>query len=417
MGDVDYLRKLRDEGNIKNAVVVGGGLIGIEVCEALKLSGISVTVVELLPQVLMFLDPELAKLVENHVCSKSVNVVTNNGITEFLGEKGKLKGVRLQDGTVLSCELALVSIGVQPNTKLAIDAGLKIGSTGAISVNEYMQTSDPDIYAAGDCVEVKNIVTDKNVYAPLGDLANLQGRVIGENIINGNSSKFSGTILTSICKVFDFTAGATGISETAARKLGYDIETVVSAGPDKPGFMGGLPLISKLVVQKSDGRILGYQCVGMGDVSRQIATAAIAVQNRLTYETIINADLPYAPPFSPAIDHFICTAHVMENKLRGRLIGISSEEVLSKLKSVDKPFIIDARGPDEYEQMRLGIGEVLIPLGMLRKRLGELPSDKNKEIICYCKISLRGYETALILQANGWKNVKVMEGRYYCLAI
>jgi NADPH-dependent 2,4-dienoyl-CoA reductase/sulfur reductase-like enzyme/rhodanese-related sulfurtransferase len=411
MHDADYLRKIRDEKKIKRAVVVGGGLIGIETCEALQLAGIDVTVVELLPQLLTFLDPELAKLVENHVHSKSVHVITSNGVAAFLGHEGKLTSVKLQNGTELSCDLAVVSIGVQPNSKLAADAGLTIGEFGAISVDKYMQTSDPDIYAAGDCVEINNLVTGKKVYAPLGDLANLQGRVAGENAVKGNTVTFSGTIQTSICKIFEFTAGSTGISETTANKLGYsDIETVINASPDKPGFMGGVLLVSKMIVDKNTERLLGYQCVGPGDVSKQIATAAMAVQGKLTVGDLVNSDLPYAPPFSLAIDHFIAASHIMQNKLKGRMIGISTREVRKKLNGADKPFLLDARGPDEYHDMRLGVGEVLIPLGMLRKRLNELPEDKEKEIICYCKISLRGYEAALVLSANGWKNVKVMEG-------
>ena len=136
----------------------------------------------------------------------------------------------------------------------------------------------------------------------------------------------------------------------------------------------------------------------------------MAIQGKLTVEDIINADLPYAPPFSLAIDHFIATAHLMQNKMKGRLKGISCKDVRDKLQAGEKPFIIDTRGPEEFEELRLGIGETLIPLGALRKRLKELPEDKNKEIICYCKISLRGYEAAIALEGNGWKNVKVMEG-------
>jgi NADPH-dependent 2,4-dienoyl-CoA reductase/sulfur reductase-like enzyme/rhodanese-related sulfurtransferase len=411
MQDADYLRKIRDEKNIKKAVVIGGGLIGIETCEALQLAGIEITVVEMLPQLLTFLDWELAKLVENHVRSKGANVITENGVAEFLGENGRLTGVKLQNGTELPCELAVVAIGVNPNSILARDAGLDVGITGGIAVNEYMQTSDPDIYAAGDCVESLNIITGKKVHAPYGDLANLQGRVAGENAIIGNSVKFPGTIQTGICKVFDFAAGSTGLSEKAALAAGFkDIETVINASPDKPGFMTGLLLVTKLVVEKKTGKILGAQCVGPGDVSKQLAIWAMAIKGNLTVEDMINADLPYAPPFSLAIDHSIAGAHIMQNKLKGRMKGISCADVKKKIDAGEKPFIIDTRGPDEFEQMRLGIGERLIPLGALRNRLNELPADKNMEIICFCKISLRGYEAARILEGRGWNNVKVMEG-------
>lgn len=411
MQDADYLRRIRDEKQIRKAVVIGGGLIGMETCEALHLAGIEVTVVEMLPQLLTFLDWEMAKLVENHVRSKNANVINENGVAEFIGENGKLTGIKLQNGTELPCELAVVAVGVTPNTQLARAAGLETGATGGLLVNEYMQTSDPDIYAAGDCVESLALVTGRKVHAPYGDLANLQGRVAGENAAGGNQATFPGTIQTGICKVFDFTAGSTGLSEKAARAAGFDdIETVVNASPDKPGFMEGKLLVSKLVVDKTSGKILGAQCVGPGDVSKQIAIWAMAITGGLDVERMCNADLPYAPPFSLAIDHTIATAHIMQNKLKGRMRGISCRALKDKLAAGEKPVIIDTRGPDEYEQMRLGIGERLIPLGALRNRLGELPEDKSAEIICYCKISLRGYEAARVLEGRGWSNVKVMEG-------
>jgi pyruvate/2-oxoglutarate dehydrogenase complex dihydrolipoamide dehydrogenase (E3) component/rhodanese-related sulfurtransferase len=400
-----------DEKKVKKAVIVGGGLIGIETSEALQLGGVDVTIVECLSQLLPFLDWKMAKLVENHIQSKGVDVILENGVSEFTGENGTLKSVKLQDGRELSCELAVLAIGVAPNSELAADAGLETGGLGGILVNEKMQTSDPDIYAAGDCVEIKNLLSGRQVLAPFGDLANLQGRVAGENALNGNRASFPGTIQTGICKAFDFSAGATGFSEKAAAGAGFtDIETVINAGPDKPGFMGAKLLVSKMLVNKKDHRLIGYQCVGPGDVSKQVAVAAMAIQGKQTIEDLVNLDLPYAPPYSLAIDHFIGSAHIMQNKLCGRMIGISAEAVYEKLKSNEVPFLLDARSLQEFEEMRLGMGEKLIPLGALRNRLNELPIDKEAEIICYCKISLRGYETALILNANGWNNVKVMEG-------
>jgi len=172
--DADYLRKIRDERKIRKAVVIGGGLIGIETCEALNLAGIEITVVEMLPQLLTFLDWEMARLVEGHLRSKSVNLFTDNGLAAFLGENGKLTGVKLANGTELPCELAVVAVGVKPNIALAQQAGLEIGTAGGIKVNEYMQTSDPSIYAAGDCVEVTNRLTGQSMHAPYGDLANLE---------------------------------------------------------------------------------------------------------------------------------------------------------------------------------------------------------------------------------------------------
>jgi len=410
LSDADYLRKIRDEGKIKKAVVVGGGLIGIETCEALHLAGIEITIVELLPQLLTFLDKQMARLVEKYIQTKA-NVILKNGVMAFLGENGRLTAVKLQNGTEIPCELAVIAIGVSPNTTFAKNAGIEIGNTGGIIVNEYMQTNDPDIYAAGDCVEIPNLITGKSVHAPYGDLANLEGRVAGENVIMGNAAKFPGTIQTGICKVFDYGVGSTGLSEQNALQQGFDtIETVVNASLDKPGFMQGKLLITKLVVNKINGNILGAQVIGPGEVSKQVAIWAMAIKSNLTVDDMVNADLPYAPPYSLAIDHSIATAHVMQNKLKGLFKGLSAKGLKNKLNNKEPMVLLDVRNPDEYEEMRLGVGEKLIPLGQLRKRLHELPEDKNTEIVTWCKISLRGYEAARVLQAYGYQNVKVLEG-------
>jgi len=409
MQDADYLRKIRDEQKIQKAVVIGGGLIGIETLEALHLAGIELTMVELLPQLLTFLDWKMAKLVENYLKSKA-NVVTKNGVAEFIGGHGKLTGVKLQNGTEIPCELAVVAIGVRPRVNLAKAAGLEIGKLGGIIVNEYMQTSDPDIYAAGDCCEIPNLITGKNVLAPYGDLANLEGRAAGENIIKGNVVTFPGTIQTGVCKIFDYGVGITGLSETKAIDANIDYVKAVNASPDKPGFMDGKLLFTKLVAERKTGRILGAQCLGPGDVSKQLAIWATAIKGKLTVDDMVNADLPYAPPFSLAIDHSIATAHILQNKMHGLFDGISALDLKTMLDGGEDLYILDVRGADEYEQTRLGVGEILIPLGVLRKRINELPADKNKTIVTYCKISLRGYEAAMLIKAHGYTNVKVMEG-------
>lgn len=410
LSDADYLRKIHDEKIIKKAVVIGGGLIGIETCEALHLAGIDITIVELLPQLLTFLDKPMAMLVEKYVQSK-VNVILGNGVASFLGENGKLNAVKLQNGTEIPCELAVLAIGVSPNVNLAREAGLRIGKTGGIVVDKYMQTSDPDIYAAGDCIELPHLISGVPVHAPFGDLANLQGRVVGQNVILGNVASFPGTIQTGICKVFDYGVGTTGLSEQNAERMGIDgFETVINTSLDKPGFMNGKLLITKLMVKKESGKILGAQVIGPGDVSKQIAIWAMAIQGNMSIEDMVNADLPYAPPFSLAIDHSITSAHIMQNKLKGLFQGIFAKDLNRKIKNKEKVFLLDVRNPNEYELMRMGKGEILIPLGQLRNRLNELPEDKNIEIVTWCKISLRGYEAALILQSAGYTNVKILEG-------
>ncbi|MGE4351448.1 MAG: FAD-dependent oxidoreductase [Bdellovibrionales bacterium] len=412
MKDADYLRKVRDEGIVKKAVIIGGGLNGLEACEALNLAKIDTAIVERLPHLLSFLDEEMAMLVENHLRSKKVELYLENGLASFVGENGKLTGVQLQDGKTLPCDLAVVAVGVRPNAALAKEAGLEIGATGGIVVDTQMRTSDPDIYAAGDCIEIPQLITGKKVHAPYGDLANLEGRVAGENAALAQpTAQFPGTLQTGICKVFDFAAGTTGLSEKTARQNGFDdIETVINASPDKPGFMTGKLLISKMVVDRKTGRVLGVQCVGPGDVSKQIAIWATALKGELGVEDMVNADLPYAPPFSLAIDHSIATAHLMQNKLAGRLKGVSAAQVKEKMGSLDRPLLLDVRDAKEYEAMHLGLGEKLVPLDELHDRLGEISDNKEQEIVCYCKISLRGYEAALLLEAKGYKKVRVMEG-------
>jgi NADPH-dependent 2,4-dienoyl-CoA reductase/sulfur reductase-like enzyme/rhodanese-related sulfurtransferase len=411
MEDAVALKKVAVEKKVKKAVVVGGGLIGIETCEALELAGIDITVVEMQDQVLPFLDWEMAKLVENHMREKGVNVITGRGVTKFLGKEGRINGVELSDGEVIPCDHAVISIGVRPNSQIAQDAGLKIGESWGISVNRFMQTSDPDIYAAGDCVEVTNLITKNKQHWPMGDAANLQGRVLAQNVVEGNIEEYNGAIGTGICKVFDMTAGATGLSEKMAEREGFqNIITAIHAAPDKPGFMGGSALIIKLIAAKSTGRLLGMQAVGVGDVSKRVATAAMALHGQLCLSEMVNLDLPYAPPFSPAIDNFIAAVHMLENKWRKLMDGISASQLKRKLDAGEKPFILDVRGLDEYETLRLGVGETVIPLGMLRKQLDKLPKNKSAEIITYCKISLRGYEASCCLRALGYTNVKVLEG-------
>jgi len=410
MEDAVGLKKVAQEKKIKRAVVIGGGLIGIETCEALQLAGIQVTVVEMLDQILPFLDWELAKLVENHLKSKGVEVITGTAVKAIQGE-GKASGVLLSDGRVLDCEQVVFSIGVRPNSKLAKEAGLKVGDRGGIAVNRFMQTSDADIYAAGDCVEVTNLITQEKQHWPMGDAANLQGRVAAQNVVFGNVEEYEGIVGTGICKVFDFTAGSTGLSEKMARREGFsNLITAVHAAPDKPGFMGANPVIIKLLAAKTTGRLLGMQVVGTGDVSKRLAMAAVALQGRMCISQLVNLDLPYAPPFSPAIDNFITAAHVLENKWRGHMEGICSSDLKTRLDKGEKIFLLDVRGPEEFEEMSLNLGETLIPLGKIRNSLDSLPKDKNTEIVAYCKISLRGYEAACCLKSLGYTNVKVLEG-------
>ncbi|BAH76114.1 FAD-dependent oxidoreductase [Solidesulfovibrio magneticus] len=408
--DADLLREKAKAMPGGRAVIVGGGLIGMETCEALTDAGLAVTVVEALPQILGFLDPELALLVANHAKAKGAAVLTGVGLSEILGANGAVSGVRLADGRELPCSLVVLAIGVAPNVALAKAAGLELGATGGIKIDAHMRTSDPDIYAAGDCVEVTNRLTGQPMLAPYGDLANLEGRVAGENAALGDTATFPGTIGSGICKVFDFAAGSTGLSERRAREAGIDVVSAVNAGSDIPGFMGAKLLVSKIVAEAKTGRILGFSCVGPGNVNRQVAEMAMAILGGLTVDDLAMADLPYAPPYSLAIDHAIASAHILQNKMRGLMRSVGNGEIKARLDAGDRPLLLDVRGPKEFERTRLGLGETLIPVGQLRKRLAELPQDKTTPIVAYCGVSMRAYEAQRMLLAAGYDNVTVMEG-------
>jgi NADPH-dependent 2,4-dienoyl-CoA reductase/sulfur reductase-like enzyme/rhodanese-related sulfurtransferase len=403
--DAEGIKAALSKGRAHDVVIVGGGLIGMETTEALATSGCRVTIVEMLPQTLHILDAEMARLVELHLESKGVKVLTGAKVLSFEGQ-GKVQTVVTEKGS-LPADLVIMGIGVRPNAKLAREAGLEIGTTGAIKVDERMQTSDSDIYAAGDCVECRDLLTGQACYVPLGSTANKQGRVAAVNICGGNDT-FPGVLGSIVLKVFDYGVARTGLTESAARELGYDVVAALAPGPDKAHYMPSAKLLMlKLVVDRATRRLLGAQAVGPGVGDKRTDVAAMAIASGWTVDQLANADLTYAPPFSPALDNLITAANVARNKLDGLMVGVSAAEVHRMLQEKRDFLFIDVRTPGEYESVRLP-GSTLIPLSALRGRLEELPRDK--EIVTFCQISLRGYEAALVLQAAGFKNVRVLDG-------
>ncbi len=402
--DAQLLKGLAISGD--SACIVGGGLIGLEIAEALQQKGMRVTLIEMREQLLPgILDAEMAALVEKHVRQQGVTVLTDCKVTGFAG-KGAVEAV-LAGERKLSADLVVLAPGVVPNVALARAAGLDIGATGAIAVDAAQATSDPDIYACGDCCETTHLVTGKKVHIPLGSTANKQGRVAGINAAGGQAS-FAGVIGTSILKVFRLNAGKTGLSETEARAEGYDVETVISPAHDRAHFFpGAKPIVLKLVAERSTGRILGLQAAGEGCVDKRLDAAATAITFKATAEQMSQLDLAYAPPYAAAMDNLIVAADIMKNKLNGQARGISAREVKLRLEREDDFILLDVRSPAEHAESGIE-GARLIPLGMLRERLHELPADK--EIVAFCKISLRGYEAQRILDAAGFANVKFMDG-------
>jgi NADPH-dependent 2,4-dienoyl-CoA reductase/sulfur reductase-like enzyme/rhodanese-related sulfurtransferase len=403
--DAEAIKAALGEHKALNAVIVGGGLIGVETAEAFHEMGCRITMVEFLPQILGLMDPEMAALVEKHFEAKGVRVMTSTKVTEFKGD-GKVQTV-VTDSGELPADIVIMAVGVRPAVGLAADAGLEIGPTRAIAVNDRMQTSDPDIYAAGDCAEKKNLITGKPAYVPLGSTANKEGRVAA-NAICGISDRFPGILGSAICKVFDYTVARTGLGEKEARDAGFDPVTCLAPAPDKPHFMpDAKPLFLKLIADRKTRKLLGAQATGPGQADRRIDIVAMALTAGMTIDQLANADLVYAPPYSPAVDNIITAANVLRNKIDGLSEGITPAEVLALCEQAADVTLLDVRSPGEVAQMAIE-GAVNIPLGALRGRVDEI--DRGKPVIAFCKISLRGYEAALILKKAGFEHVKVMDG-------
>ncbi len=403
--DAEGIKAHVSAGKARDVVIIGGGLIGVETTEALVECGCRVTIVEQLDQILGILDWEMARLVDHHMESKGVRVMCPTKALAVTGTE-YVESVVTDDGP-LPADMVILAVGVRPEVTLARNAGLKIGTTQAISVDRHMRTSDPDIYAAGDCVENVDIITKKPVYVPLGSTANKQGRVAAINICEGDET-FPGVLGTTVCKVFDYCVARTGLTETEARQSGFDPVTVLTGSPDREHFMpNALILMLKLVVDRTTRRLLGVQAAGPGQGAKRIDIAATAIAAGMTIDQVANLDLGYAPPYSLAMDNLITGANIARNKLAGVFESISPIEAHHLIHNGDDIVLLDVSSPQEYETERLP-GSMLIPSGALRGRINELPRDKT--IIIFCRLSIRGYEAALMLKAAGFKQVRVMDG-------
>ncbi len=412
--DAQKIRNLSQTLARKNAVIIGAGLIGIEVTEAFKKQGLNITMIERLDTAMgQLLDPEIAYHVHNELKANGVSLKLGETVTKINGDdRGSVRSVTATSGEI-PADIVLIAVGVRPNTRLAGEMGLEIGKTGAIKVDSHMRTSDPDIYAGGDCVENCNRVTGKPIYAPMGSTANKHGRVIADNIC-GIPSEFKGVLGTTICKLFNVNVARTGLSEIQAKNEGFDYITVLNPSPDKAHFLPEARLIIiKFIVDRKTRKLLGAQMVGPGDVAKRMEVAVANILSGVEVGDIADYDLAYAPPFSPAMDNIITTANIARNKLAGLGRSYTPFEVKAKIDNNEDFIFLDVRSPEEYDQMRIEDPRVrLIPLGKLRTRLAELP--KDKEIISFCKISLRGYEAERILTGEGYGNVGYLDGGILC---
>ncbi|MGB9860016.1 MAG: FAD-dependent oxidoreductase [Moorellaceae bacterium] len=416
MEEAVAIREALSSGQVDKAVIIGGGLIGLEMAEALHMAAQShgrdlrVTLVEALPQLVSAqLDADMAALVAQHLRAKGVELHLGCKVLRLEGdEEGRVRAVVTEQGE-LPADLVIVAVGVRPNTALARDAGLSLGVTGGIVVNQYLETDDPDILAGGDCVENLHILTGRPVYLPLGSTANRHGRVLGANVTGGRE-RFPGVLGTAIFKVFDYHVGRTGLSEKEARDNGYEVETIICPNPDRAHYYpGSKPIIIKMVANKANRRLLGVQIVGPGEVAKRVDVAVAAITMGATVDQVANLDLAYAPPYSTALDPLTHAANALRNKLDGLARSVSPLEVKRRLERGEDFILLDVRTPAEVEEVRLPYPQVRhLPLGKLRQEAGSLPQDKD--IIAFCKISLRGYEAQVILNGLGFQRVCFMEG-------
>jgi len=407
--DTDSIKTFLDEKKPQNAVVVGGGFIGLEMAENLHSAGLKVDIVEALDQVMAPLDYEMAAIVHNHIRGKDCGLHLKDGVKAFEPE-GNRTAVVLQSGKRISADMVILSIGVKPNNTLAREAGLEIGVTGGIKVNEYLQTSDPNIYALGDAVEVTDYISGNPALIPLAGPANKQGRIVANNIA-GRRETYKGTQGTAIAKVFDMAAASTGVNEKALKKLGKEsgkdyITTITHSASHAGYYPGGSAMAIKLVYTPQ-GRVLGAQIAGYDGVDKRIDDIAIAVRHGMTVHDLQEFELAYAPPFSSAKDPVNMAGYVGSNVLNGDVKTAYWYEAMNA--DISRTFLLDVREPSEYQKGHIP-NAVNIPLDQIRSRLKEIPRDK--EIIVNCQVGLRSYIGARIMMQNGFDNVRNLSGGY-----
>jgi NADPH-dependent 2,4-dienoyl-CoA reductase/sulfur reductase-like enzyme/rhodanese-related sulfurtransferase len=378
----------------KRAVVVGGGFIGLEMVENLIHRGLEVTLIEKLNQVMPPLDPEMARLVERYMIKHGVHLELNDGVAGFQQSADGSLEVLTGSGKKHPADIVILAIGVKPETTLAKMAGIELGQRGGIRVDEHMRTSNPDIFAVGDAVEVKDFVTGQWTLIPLAGPANRQGRIAAD-VIAGRDARFRGTQGTSICQIFEAAIAQTGVSEKVLLQLGdKDFEKIYLYPNSHAGYYPGAKMLAiKVLFRKSDGRLLGAQVLGEDGVPKRIDSFAMAIQMGCTVYDLEESELCYAPPYGSAKDPVNFAGMVAANILRGDM-------PLAHWNSLDSAFLLDVRNPPELAVESVS-GAVNIPLPQLRARLGELPRDR--EICVFCRSAQRSYYATRILLQNGFK--------------
>ena len=395
--DTIKIREYVEEEFPASAVVVGGGYIGVEMAENLKNAGVAVTIVELADHVIAPLDYDMACDVHRYLKEKGVGLILKNGVQAIKEEGGKLK-LTLSDGEI-ETDMVIMAVGVRPDTALAKDAGLELNKRGAIVVNEHMLTSDPDIYAVGDAVEVTDFVTGEKAYIPLAGPANKQGRIAADNIC-GIPTTYKNTLGSAVLKIFDMTVATTGVNERAAKAAGLDYDKVYTYSNSHASYYPGSTGMSiKTLYEKGTGKILGAQIVGFDGVDKRCDVLATAIRAGMTAKDLTELELCYAPPFGSAKDPVNFVGYVIENTLAGRVKNFFWDDV-AKLPRDGSVTLLDVRTDLERENGQYIEGFIHIPVDELRARAGEL--DKSKPVYIHCRTGLRSYVACCMLAGMGF---------------
>ncbi len=402
--DTDRIKKFMETNRVKHAVVVGAGFIGLEMAENLSHAGIHVAVVEMGEQVMAPIDFSMASFIHQELCQKGVDLYLGEGVTHFENTSSGLT-VYLKSGKMIHADMVLLSIGVRPATSLAVQAGLKLGETGGIWVDEYLQTSAQDIYAVGDAIEYPHPITGKPWLNNLANPANRQGRVVADNMVLGNVIKYEGAIGTSIAKVFDLTVGSTGLPAKRLKLWNMPYKTSVTHSSSHAGYYpDALPLTIKLTFHPTSGKLYGAQCVGYEGVDKRIDQLAVLIKQGGTIFDLMETEHAYAPPFSSAKDPIAIAGYVASNVISGAMPVITWRELLEER---DKVMLIDVRTEEEFSFGTLP-GAVNMPLDDLRNRLQDIP--RSVPVVLFCAVGLRGYLAQRILFGAGYDNVRNLLG-------
>lgn len=400
VADTDRIKNYMQQHQVKRAVIVGGGFIGMEMAENIHHSGAEVMVVEMADQVMTPIDFSMASIVHQHLQEKGIQLYLNQAVESFTREDGTVK-VKLKSGIEIEADLVLLSIGVRARTELARGAGLRLGEMQGIYVNEFLQTSDESIYAVGDAIEYPHPITGKPWLNFLAGPANRQARIVADNMVFGNTQTYEGSIGTSIAKVFDLTIASTGLPAKRLKQMNIPyLSTTIHAGSHAGYYPGALQMDIKITFSPSDGVLYGAQIVGYDGVDKRIDQYSLAIKNRATVESLTRLEHAYAPPFSSAKDPVAISGYVAGNILSGKMTPLYWRDMQKADPS--KVTLVDVRTPDEAALGSIP-GAVNIPLDDLRERMNEIP--KDQPIYLFCEVGLRGYLASNILKGNGYKNV------------